>query len=156
MYRKLIFLFFAAAVILFQSFSIDIADQRDDQIISVEIRGEVQREGVYELKKGSSLHELIELSGLNEKADISSLSLQHTLYHKELIVIPEKTEKKLISINSAGIDELSELPGIGKKTASRIIEYRKVYGSFLKTEDIMNVKGIGRSKYEKIKGYIAL
>ena len=78
------------------------------------------------------------------------------LYHKEVIVIPKKKKKPLISINSAEIEELVLLPGIGEKTAEKIIEYRIQYGSFLKLEDIMNVNGIGKAKYEKIKEYISL
>ena len=153
---KLIILICAASVMTFQMFSFDVAGDKNDKNITVEIRGEVQREGVYEMKRGSSLSQLLELCGINEKADISGISLQHVLYHKELIIIPEKKEKKLISINSADIEDLAMLPGIGEKTAERIIEYRREFGSFLNLEDIMNVKGIGRAKYEKIKGYIAL
>lgn len=153
---KLIILICAASVMAFQLFSLDVISDGNDKNISVEIRGEVQREGIYEMKRGSSLSNLLDLCGMNENADISRLSLQHVLYHKELIIIPGKTEKKLISINSADIDELAMLPGIGEKTAEKIVEYRKEFGSFLNLEDIMNVKGIGKAKYEKIKGYIAL
>ncbi|MBR4484313.1 MAG: helix-hairpin-helix domain-containing protein, partial [Erysipelotrichaceae bacterium] len=64
--------------------------------------------------------------------------------------------KKLVSINSAGIEELTTLPGIGKTTAQKIIDYRQEKGSFLSLEELMNVKGIGKSKYEKIKGSITL
>ena len=47
-----------------------------------------------------------------------------------------------------------ELPGIGESKALLIIEYRNQNGSFKKIEDIMNVKGIGKALYEKIKDYI--
>ena len=46
---------------------------------------------------------------------------------------------------------LSQLPGIGQKTAKNIIEYRKKVGSFSKAEDLLNIKGIGKSKLEKIR-----
>jgi len=55
----------------------------------------------------------------------------------------------LININTAGVAQLSTLPGIGKKKAERIISYRKKKGRFRKTRDIMKVKGIGEKTYLK-------
>lgn len=63
---------------------------------------------------------------------------------------------KLVNINIAGVDELSTLPGIGQKTAENIIAYREKWGHFNKSEDLMNVKGIGNAKYEKIKNIITV
>ena len=48
------------------------------------------------------------------------------------------------------------LPGIGESKANLIIEYREKNNGFKTTEDIMNVKGIGKAMYEKIKDYIIL
>ena len=56
-----------------------------------------------------------------------------------------------ININSAQIEELITLPGVGEATAYKIIEYRKENGKFQKIEDLKNVPGIGDSKYENIK-----
>ena len=61
---------------------------------------------------------------------------------------------KRIDINSASIEELQELPGIGPKIAQRIIEYRKKYGCFKYLEELKKVKGIGEKKFEKIKPLI--
>ncbi len=71
------------------------------------------------------------------------------------------TEKKAlrkgsVNINKADVEELSLLPGIGEKTAERIIEYRNRYGSFRKIEEIMNVPRIGSKTFEKIKEYITI
>jgi competence ComEA-like helix-hairpin-helix protein len=60
---------------------------------------------------------------------------------------------RVININTAEKVELTELPGIGESTAEKIIVYRKEKG-FKKREDIMNVKGIGNKKYDKLKNYI--
>ncbi|MCK9281217.1 MAG: helix-hairpin-helix domain-containing protein [Melioribacteraceae bacterium] len=65
-----------------------------------------------------------------------------------------KIESHKIDINKAGISELILLPGIGEKTARKIIDYRKLNGSFEKEEDLIKVKGIGQIKFSKIKNYI--
>jgi len=54
------------------------------------------------------------------------------------------------NINTANIEELSELKGIGTSTAMKIVEYRKDH-KFEKTEDLMKIKGIGQKKYDSIK-----
>lgn len=63
---------------------------------------------------------------------------------------------KKISINSGEVPDLMRLPGIGETIAERIIEYRELNKGFKKLEEIMNVKGIGRKKFEKIKDYIVV
>ena len=60
-----------------------------------------------------------------------------------------------IRLNSATIEELEELPGVGEVTAQRIVEYRNLHG-FNKIEDIMNVKGIGQAKFNKMRPYLDL
>jgi competence ComEA-like helix-hairpin-helix protein len=61
-----------------------------------------------------------------------------------------------VNINTADSQLLQTLPGIGPKTAERIIEYRETSGRFKSIEDIQNVKGIGPKKYEKIKALITV
>jgi|GEM_PF-2232362 len=61
-----------------------------------------------------------------------------------------------ININTAGVDQLSKLPGIGVKKAERIISFRKKNGRFRKTRDIMKVKGIGEKTYKKFAGRIRI
>ena len=156
MYRKLILYLLAVLTILFQSVGIENMDLEEKKKISVEIKGEVEKQGVYEMDLGSTLEDLLKSAKPYPDADLSSFSLQKRLHHLELVVVKKKEEKKLVSINSAGIEELTTLPGIGKTTAQKIIDYRQEKGSFLSLEELMNVKGIGQSKYEKIKGSITL
>ncbi len=60
----------------------------------------------------------------------------------------------LVSLNKAGVDDLTRLPGIGPGLAARIVAYRDTHGSFLVPESLLNVPGIGKSKLEDIKPYI--
>lgn len=59
-----------------------------------------------------------------------------------------------IDINYAAADTLQTLPGIGEKTAEKIIEYRRIHDGFASIEEIMNVPGIGEKKYEDIRELI--
>ena len=63
----------------------------------------------------------------------------------------ERSPIAKININTAGVDELTELPGIGEAYARRIVEYREKYGPFKKVEDLLNVRGIGDRTFEKIR-----
>lgn len=64
--------------------------------------------------------------------------------------------KPAINLNAATIDQLETLPGIGRKTAERIIEYRTKSGGFKRIEDLMNVKGIGEKSFLKLKPLVVV
>lgn len=61
-----------------------------------------------------------------------------------------------ININTASVEELSMLPGIGKTYAERIVAHRLRYGLFLSVDDLLNIKGIGEKKLELMKPYITV
>jgi len=61
-----------------------------------------------------------------------------------------------ININIASQSELMDLPGIGNVLASRIVDYRRQHGDFLRIEDIRNVSGIGEKRYEAIENHITV
>lgn len=73
-----------------------------------------------------------------------------SLYEKK------SSEKKIININKANEEELTELSGIGKKIAKRIVEYRKKNGKFITIDQIMKIKGIGEKKFNNIKNLITV
>ena len=61
-----------------------------------------------------------------------------------------------IDINSATIDQLQLLPGIGEALAQRIIDYRTEHGEFAAIEELMNVSGIGEKKFTALRDYIKI
>jgi len=62
----------------------------------------------------------------------------------------------VVNLNTASQAELEALPGIGPRTAERILEYRQKNGSFKKIEDLMNVKGIGEKSFLKLKAHLSV
>lgn len=65
-------------------------------------------------------------------------------------------QKAAINLNAATIEQLETLPGIGRKVAERILEYRTKSGGFKKIEELMNVKGIGEKSFLKIKPLVSV
>ncbi|WP_347564398.1 helix-hairpin-helix domain-containing protein [Clostridium sp. SM-530-WT-3G] len=135
------------------------------------MKGEVKNPDVYVLEENSIVKDLIEKAGgLTENADINSINRAKQLQNHELIYIYNKNEESSINvsentaqssintqvnskvnINSATIEELKTLKGIGESKANSIIEYREKSGAFKSIEDIKNVDGIGEKVFEKIK-----
>ena len=62
----------------------------------------------------------------------------------------------VVNLNTATAAELESLPGIGKSTAQRILEYRQKSGGFKKVEELMNVKGIGEKSFLKLKPLVTV
>ena len=62
----------------------------------------------------------------------------------------------MVNINTASATELEQLPGIGAKTAGRVVEYRQKNGPFKKVEELMNVRGVGEKNFLKLKEHITV
>lgn len=151
----------------------------------VQISGEVFRPGVYHVKEGTRLYQLIELSGgATPQADLSNLNLAAPVHDGLRINIPgrnahenplenpqlsfykpvplsgsKETESHgsshlVVQINTASLEELKKLPGIGDVIAQRIIEYRQTHGPFRSAEELLNIKGIGAKKLQDMKDSI--
>lgn len=146
-----------------------------EEVIIVYITGEVKQQGVIKLTAGSRIADAIEKAGgLTENANIKNINLAYELEDGEKIYIPNINEKeitvtdsldrtesqsekeKTININKAGTEELKNLNGIGDGLAKNIIQYREENGKFKNIEELMNVPGIGESKFNKIKEYIKI
>ncbi len=89
-------------------------------------------------------------SNLEIKKRVLELSDTVAYVKKDVSVLTEKS----ININTAGVNEFVKLPGIGEKTAEKIIRLREERGKFKKLEELMDVKGIGEVKFNKIKKFL--
>lgn len=140
-------------------------------VIYVDVKGEVHHPGVYQMKAENRVKDLIEAAGgFTPLADDHKLNLSQLLEDQMVIVVPKKGEevnselaqaptsqKKevgkegKVNINTATVEELKTLKGIGEKKAEAIIEYRKKNGSFKNKEELMKVRGIGKKLYESFQ-----
>lgn len=124
--------------------------------ITVTVKGEVEHPGRVEVPMYATMEDVLGKVQLQSDADISALNLSTVLKDHDVINVPAKTEIVKISINSADAEALSTLPGIGPSTAERIVAYRNENGLFQNIEDLMEVKGIGQAKFDKLKDCIEL
>lgn len=93
--------------------------------------------------------------GRNSNPDANALQFisQHAETNPEYTLPFLTNETGKINVNTATAEELTMLPGIGKETAERIIEYRTKYGVFFSLDELSNVKGIGENTVIKLKPY---
>ena len=145
----------------------------------VYICGEVNLPGIYKLQSAAYLYELIDLAGgLTENADRDHLDMVYKVENSQSIYIPSinaqeegeglfvpRTDNEgkadnsnggKVNLNSANESDLMTLPGIGEKTAKKIVAYREEHGRFSSLEELMQVPGIGESKYEVIRDLICI
>ena len=138
---------------------------QETEMFAVFVCGSVVTPGVYELPAGSRVYEAVALAGgMTDEAAQTAVNQAELLADGQMIEIPTKEEQQaqadaekarsdgLVNINTAGLEELQTLPGIGESKARSIIAYREKNGTFKATEDIKNVDGIGDGIYAKLEG----
>lgn len=141
--------------------------------VTVFVSGQVNKPGVYDFPRDSIVQEAIEgAGGFGPNADADQVNLAQPLNDGLHIHVPEVDQdsevpvfsgetypsdngKSKININTAGVDELDTLPGIGPVTAAKIIGHREANGLFSSVADIMDVDGIGPGKFDDIKDLIS-
>jgi competence protein ComEA len=126
--------------------------------IRVDIEGEVNSPGVYELTEGALMSDAIKVAGgFSPEADRASLNLAAMVRDGEHIHVygvgdvPQK-----VNINTAEAWLLEALPGIGEILAQRIIDYRILNGHFREIDELMMIEGIGPKLFEQIKDKITV
>lgn len=144
--------------------------QSNNEVV-FDISGEVVKPGVYRLKKGSRIEEaLVSAGGLGVKADkewvAKNINQAELINDGEKFFIPKTGEvagvkieikkSSKININTAGVEELDKLSGIGPAMSQRIIDYRNSNNGFKAVEEIKSVSGIGDKLFEKIKEEIEI
>lgn len=131
--------------------------------IYVYVCGAVLESGVVELSEGSRAEEALRLAGgMTEDADPCYVNLAETVTDGQKLYFPTREEAVsleaeaqakadgMVNINTASVEELCTLPGIGASRAADIVRYREQNGGFVDKEDIMKVSGIKQNAYGKI------
>jgi competence protein ComEA len=138
--------------------------------IAVEIAGESGRNGVYFIPKGATLAGFLDMAGItaagvNEtrRAPRSGRRCDGYLTSSPhgISVEPMSADKRLalgipIDLNRSSFEDLVLVPGIGEKTAEKIVEERRLNGTFGRLEDLMRVKGIKEKRIEKLRRYVCI
>ncbi|GAA0457361.1 helix-hairpin-helix domain-containing protein [Alkalibacillus silvisoli] len=143
-------------------------EEEEEVVWAVDVKGEVKETGVISVEAGKRVVDVIELAGgFTEDADTNHVNLAELVYDEMVIYVPNLKEgesvphsnleaNNQIRVNSATIDELTSLPGIGEQRAKTIIDYREEHGPFSNVEDLLNISGIGEKTLENFKDDVVI
>jgi competence protein ComEA len=144
----------------------------------VDVVGAVARPGVYKLQAGDRVCDAVDLAGgASSGADTSAINLAARLVDGQQIVVPRKGEAGQgagggtgggsgtaspgasggpVNLNTATLEELDALQGVGPSTAQKIIDYREANGGFKSVDDLNNVSGIGDVRFLELKDSVTI
>ena len=133
----------------------------DGSSIAVYVTGAVANPGVYTVPARSRLVDAIQAAGGHtSEANLEAVNLARLLHDEDQVAVPRMGEEasgaegNLININSAPLELLDTLPGIGPVRAQNIVESRKSAGPFLSTDELINRDLIPRSVYDQIESLV--
>jgi len=148
----------------------------EDEKLIVDIKGEVEKPGVYEMNHDARVADVVTIAGgFTTNADEKQINLAQKVIDEMVIIVPKEGEQltnvlspisngpangsndsEKVRINSATKDEIETLNGIGPKKAQAIIDYREENGPFQTVEDLTNVSGIGEKTVENIRDSVII
>lgn len=140
--------------------------------VTVYVSGEVKKPGLVTLDEDKRVADAVNAAGgVIETADVDHINMAAHLEDGMQVRVPMRLRDAgekggaastgrqadgKINLNTATEKELQELPGIGPAMSARIVEYRESNGAFQSIDDIKKVRGIGASKFEKLKDRVTL
>lgn len=140
------------------------------KLLVVDVAGAVRRPGLYRLKSGSRIDDAITLAGgLTAKAQLGAVNLAAPVADGEQIIVPGRgvasvaatgsptagsSPSSPLDLNSATLEQLENLPGIGPVTAQKILDYRQQHGAFHSVAELQGVPGIGPAHMAQLKGLV--
>jgi competence protein ComEA len=132
----------------------------------VDVVGAVHRPGLYRLRQGARIADAIaRAGGATRRAELSLVNLAAPLADGEQVVVPARgaaaaagagaaSPTAPLDLNTASLEQLDGLPGIGPTTAQKILDYRQAHGAFHSLEDLDAVPGIGPSRLAQLQGLV--
>ena len=142
--------------------------------VLVDVVGEVRRPGVYELEEGSRVLDAVrKAGGAKPKAALELVNLAAPVADGGQIVVPAKLSQggtpaavgaaagsqaspAPVHLNSATLEQLDSLPGVGPVTAQKILDYRQEHGAFQSVDELDAIPGIGPARLEALKKVVQL
>jgi competence protein ComEA len=140
----------------------------------VHVVGQVFRPGLYSLPDGSRVNDAIEKAGgASPKAALELVNLAAPVADGQQVVVPSRREAAQVAaggsaaggpgglggkihLNSATLEQLDELPGIGPVTAQKILDYRQAHGAFGSVDELDAVPGIGPARLAELRDLVDL
>ncbi|GAB2578589.1 ComEA family DNA-binding protein [Kribbella endophytica] len=138
----------------------------------IHVAGKVRRPGLIHTKSGNRVADALEAAGgALPGTDLTTLNLARPLTDGEQILVgtpnlppttsstnrpPTPTTTGPIDLNTATIDQLDDLPGVGPVLAQRILDYRTEHGRFTTIDQLQEVSGVGTKKYEDLKPHVRI
>ena len=142
--------FFCIRLHNLQPTEIILSDTRQSDIGGdVYIGGSVARPGIYATKPGDTLTALVSAAGVSDNADIGAISIH-------VPAIGEISRSQKVDLNHADGWLLQSLPGIGEGKAAQIVDYRFKNGPFRSVDDLLKIKGFGKSVVDGVRGFVSI
>jgi competence protein ComEA len=137
-------------------------------VLFVHVAGAVHRPGLYRLERSSRVDDAVRAAGgARADADLDALNLAAPIRDGDKVVVPLQGAAQAqaaggpdasgkVNLNTAGVSDLQQLPGIGPSLAQRIIDHRTNQGPFRTVEDLRKVSGIGPKKFEQLASLVTV